>query len=377
MTSSVPALSVLTSEALDRALSLRDLSDPQHGPHAMQQLVAAIHEALTERWACRRLLHRANPLVSVQDNYDRLGYPADGAARDARYTRYITPNILLRSQTSAMIPNLLRTLALDPPEDVLLICPGLVYRRDTIDRLHIGEPHQLDLWRIKRGPLSSHDLAEMARTVVATALPGHRYRLIPSRHPYTAIGMQIDAAVGDDWVEIGECGMAAPHVLADAGLDTTAVTGLAMGLGLDRLLMLRKGVDDIRLLRSEDPRIARQMLDLRPYMPVSDQPPITRDLSVAVTADLESEEIGAAIREALGEDSERLESVAVLAETLYEDLPPAAHARMGIRPGQKNILLRLVIRDPVRTLTRPEANAIRDRVYAAVHDGDRLELAAC
>ena len=376
MTSSVPTSSILTPEALDRALSLRDLTDPQQGPHAMQQLLAAIHEALAERWACRRLLHRASPLVSVQDNYDRLGYPAGGAARDSRYTRYVTPNILLRSQTSAMIPNLLRTLALDPPDDVLLICPGLVYRRDAIDRLHVGEPHQLDLWRIKRGRLSSHDLAEMARTVVATALPGQRYRLIPSRHPYTAIGMQIDVAVGGGWVEIGECGMAANHVLADAGLETTEVTGLAMGLGLDRLLMLRKGIDDIRLLRSEDPRVARQMLDLAPYIAVSDQPSIARDLSVAVAADLGVEEIGDVIREALIEDLERLESVELLSETPYEDLPSSAHARMGIRPGQKNVLLRLIMRDPVRALTRHEANAIRDRVYGAVHCGERLELAA-
>jgi len=59
----------------------------------------------------------------------------------------------------------------------------------------------------------------------------------------------------------------------------------------------------------------------------------------------------------------------------YADLPPAAHARMGMRAGQKNVLLRLVIRDPVRTLTREEANDIRDLVYRAVHQGARMEWA--
>lgn len=145
----------LTPEALERALDLRDLSDPLQGPHAMQRIVDVLHEALARRWHCRRLLHRASPLVSVADNYDRLGYPADGAARDARYTRYVTARTLLRTHTSAMIPGLLRSLALDPPADVLLVCPGLVYRRDAIDHLHTGEPHQLDLWRVTRGRLNT------------------------------------------------------------------------------------------------------------------------------------------------------------------------------------------------------------------------------
>ena len=81
---------LLTHEALERALNLRDLSDPCQGPHAMQQIVKAIYEALASRWHCQRYLHRASPLLSVAENYDRLGYPPDGAARDARYTRYVT-----------------------------------------------------------------------------------------------------------------------------------------------------------------------------------------------------------------------------------------------------------------------------------------------
>src|SRR5687768_15088606 len=126
-----------------RAISLRDLSDPRQGPHAMQLQLRAMVAALSRTWGCRLIEHRANP---VEDNYDRLHYPAEGAARDARYTRYVSERLLLRTQTSAMLPELLRQLAPAPP-DTLLVCPGLVYRRDVIDRLHTGEPHQVDLWR--------------------------------------------------------------------------------------------------------------------------------------------------------------------------------------------------------------------------------------
>ena len=116
--------------------------------------------------------------LTLADNYDHLGYPPEGMARDARYTRYVTEQYLLRTHTSAMVPSLLRALALDPPEDVLLVCPGLVYRRDTIDRLHTGEPHQLDLWRLKRSQLTPGDLNAMVKTVVETVLPGYAYRVI-------------------------------------------------------------------------------------------------------------------------------------------------------------------------------------------------------
>lgn len=365
---------ILTPEALERALHLRDLTDPLQGPHAIQQITGAIHDALARRWRCRRLVHRSSPVVPVEDNYDRLGYPADGASRDARYTRYVTRRMLLRTQTSAMIPALLRCLALDPPDDVLLACPGLVYRRDAIDRIHTGEPHQVDLWRVTRGPLTPDDLDVMIRTVVEAALPGRRHRTIPAEHPYTTGGRQVDVEVDGEWIEIGECGLASPKVLERSGLDVPPTTGLAMGLGLDRILMIRKGVGDIRLLRSEDLRIARQMLDLEPYKAVSNQPPIRRDLSIAVDRRLTVEELGDRIRETAGPRVDELESVDVLSETDYADLPPAAHRRMGMSLGQKNVLLRLEIRHPARTLTRDEANEIRDLVYRAVHRGKRMEV---
>ena len=198
---------------------------------------------------------------------------------------------------------------------------------------------------------------------------------MPAVHPYTIHGRQIDVLLDDQWIEIGECGVAAPHVLRRAGLDDSW-TGLAMGPGLDRLLMLRKGIRDIRLLRSTDPRVADQMLDLAPYKPVSSMPPVRRDLSVVVgaSADVSAEVLGDKVRDALGADADAAESLEVLGETSYDDLPAAARDRLQLTPGQRNVLVRLVLRPVDRTLTDAEANALRDKVYRALHEGPVLEL---
>jgi len=274
-----------------------------------------------------------------------------------------------------MIPPLLDELAADGARDALLICPGLVYRRDAIDRLHVGEPHQVDLWRIARDrPLDGTDLHAMIDAVVAAALPGWTHRTTATAHPYTVDGVQIDVRdAATTWIEIGECGLASPRVLADAGL--AGASGLAMGLGLDRLLMLRKGLDDIRLLRSADPRIAGQMLDLAPWRAVSSMPPLTRDLSIAVDADDGAEDLGDRVRAALGDRADAVESVAILSSTPHDALPGAARARLGIAPGQVNLLVRVVLRDLSRTLTADEGNQLRNAIYAALHRGSAQQWA--
>lgn len=360
---------LLSPAGLERALAIRDLTDPAQGPHAMQLLLGAATGALRRAWDCELLVRRAHPVVSVADNYDRLGYPPEGAARDARHTRYLSASTLLRTQTSAMIPPLLRELAMGPPADALLACPGLVWRRDAIDRLHVGEPHQVDLWRIRRGaPLGDGDLEEMLALVAGALLPGAEVRTTPAVHPYTRRGRQIDVRDGGSWVEIGECGLASPALLRAEGMPPD-VSGLAMGLGLDRILMLAKGIPDIRLLRSSDARALAQMRDLAPWHPVSHQPPVRRDLSIAVEPEATPEELGDRVREALGEAARAVESIEVLSVAWPDELSPVARARLGIGPGQKNVLLRLVLRDLDRTLTAEEANDLRDEVYAALHRG--------
>ncbi|WP_246122521.1 hypothetical protein [Pseudonocardia cypriaca] len=118
------------------------------------------------------------------------------------------------------------------------------------------------------------------------------------------------------------------------------------------------------------------MLDLTPWRPVSMLPAVRRDLSIVAADDVDDELLGDRARAALGRDADALESLTVLARTPHERLPEPARTRLGTGPGQDNVLLRMVLRPLDRTLTDAEANIVRDRVYAAVHEGPHHEWAA-
>jgi phenylalanyl-tRNA synthetase alpha chain len=364
----------LSPAQLSRDLAIPDLSDPADGQHAIQLVADLAVSALDAAWtgaraSCAVRWCRGPRIVPIADNYDRLGYDPADVTRAVRYTRYVDDQRMLRSHTTAIVPPALRQLAAEPhaPADVLLACPGISYRRDAIDWQHTGTPQQLDLWRISSRELTAADLDEMIAVVLAALVPDLPARQLPRIHPYTTDGRQVDVLHNGVWVEVAECGLAHPAVLTAAGLRGHA--GLALGMGLDRLLMLRKQIPDIRLLRSSDPRIASQLRDLLPYQPVSSQPAIRRDLSIAVDAEEDAETVGDQVREALGADADAVEDVAILSATSCAELPSAALARLGARPEQRNLLVRVVLRRLDRTLTDAEANDLRDRIYARLHRG--------
>src|SRR5690625_3180095 len=162
----MPSSHSLDSTALN-ALAQRDLTRSDLGSHALQQLIMDAHTALAERWNCRRELHRSNaPLKTIS--------PATEQQAD-QFERHLAPGLMLRSRMRSELPDLLVSQSLNPPDDLLLVCPGVVYRRSPLTPLHTSEPHQLDLWRLHRGRLSTIELADMLQTVLTALLPEHRY----------------------------------------------------------------------------------------------------------------------------------------------------------------------------------------------------------
>lgn len=307
---------------------------------------------------------RDSPIVKIKDNYDRLYYEQDAITRSARYSHYVDEDHILRTHTTASIPGLLSATT----SDRLIVCPGLVYRRDVVDLTHVGEPHQADIWVVRKGRLRRKDLVQMIGVLLNAILPGCEYRCNETIHPYTINGLEVEVRIGDRWVEVLECGEAHPWLLNDAGLPSQEWSGLALGMGLDRLVMLLKGLEDIRLLRADDPRIAVQMASLGPYEAVSGQPTIKRDLSLAVD-DPDMELLGDKIRVLLGERASWLEEIVLISETKLEDLPVQARERLGIKKGQTNVLIRLIMRSPTQSVPRDIANEIYDAVYSGLHEG--------
>lgn len=305
-----------------RALALRDLTDPHAGPHALQQLVTDTHTALAQRWGCRRQLQRGTIIVAASD--------------PAGIERQLTPELALRPRMRSLLPELLSAQALDLPEDLLLVCPGMVYRRSPISPLHSSEPHQLDLWRLRRGRLGTIELAEMLRTVLSTLLPGRHYRLLPAARPHLSHGMRIDLHTSHGWLAIGRAGLLAPPLLAAAGLDPAGLSAIGMTLGLDRVLMQRKGIHHIQLLRSQLPAIATQMLDLGPFQLPVDAPLQIRDIALPSATRSSAEQLADHIRILLPEQLDMIEAVELLA-------------------GNR---LRLSLRHPCRQLSGRDADAI-------------------
>jgi phenylalanyl-tRNA synthetase alpha chain len=247
----------------------------------------------------------------------------------------------------------------------LIVHPGICYRRDVVDKRHVGEPHQMDIWLMSEHQrLGREALVKFIKTIIHAILPGVSYRLNETSHPYTCNGLEIEVLVDNKWIEVGECGEAHP------GLLKPGYSGLASGWGLDRLVMLIKGMDDIRLLRSTNPKIAAQMTHLEPYIPVSNQPSISRDMSIVTGINTELEDICEQIVEVLGDDAELLESVDILSESQYHQLPQQAIQRLGIQPHQKNLLVRMTLQSLHSSITNQKANILRESVYQKIHQGN-------
>ncbi len=365
----------LTKAKLSEYLAIPDLTEGKQ-QHAISLLYERVAEYMRHAHIKSDVrVYRKDPIVTVADNYDNLLIASDNISRSSTYTHYVDKEHILRTHTTAQIPAILRELAATRNDwnDVVILLPGLAYRRDVTDKKHVGQVHMLEMWRIvktgKDKPIVKDDLLAVVKGVANTAAPGWKLRIIDSPHPYTKQGIEVNAVLGDRDIEILECGLINDQILANAGLDPQEYSGWALGMGLDRLVMTLKDIPDVRYLRSTNPKIAAQMKDLEKYHEVSSQPAIQRDMSYSVPAGYVEEDINEDIREALGDKQNILESVEILSETAYKDLPPKIQERLGIASDQKNVLVRITLRHLERTLENKEANQIYDDIYKKINHG--------
>lgn len=365
----------ISKDRLDGYLSISDLTQSKE-PHAINMVCNRVIDYIGDAHKHSDVrVYRRDPVVTVADNYDNLLISKDNISRSSTYTHYVDDTHILRTHTTAQIPGILRELAATRDEwsDVVILLPGLAYRRDVSDKKHVGEVHMLEMWRIVKNydqkPIAKDDLLQVVHGVAATAAPGWKLRIEDSPHPYTNQGIEVNAVSGDRDIEILECGLIKEQILLNAGLNPEDYSGWALGMGLDRLVMTLKEVPDIRYLRSTNPKIAKQMTNLEPYEEVSSQPAIQRDLSYSVPATYVEEDISSDIRDALAENLDALEEVEILSTTGYDELPENIQHRLGIVKYQKNILVRITLRRLERSLTKEEANQIYNDIYPCINKG--------
>lgn len=354
---------------LQDLLAIPDLTqDPRH---AIALMVDALQAGL-ESWPPILKIH-GEPIVDARHNYTLLGYPPDAIVQDATYTHWIDDRRILRTQATALVLQSLIDLAA-APRPVVLLAPAMVYRRDVRDRWHCAQPHQVDIWvLLPKQEQTQQRLLSLVRDMAGAGIPGIALDIRPALHPYTTDGIEINARWQDQWLEVGEAGLIAPSLLDRLGIDPSRWGGLAMGLGVDRLVMIRKDLPDIRLLRDPLPAVARQMGSLAPWKTISRQPAAARELSLACTHGRSEEELVECVIQALQEDAQWLQTLEIKGRWPVQDLPPGSVSKLGARPGQENLLIRLTWQDPCGSLARPRVNALSARVYRSLHEGTQWE----
>lgn len=370
---------VSSPETIEKALKVADLTAEDAKPHIINIIQKKISEniARLEMGGTRTI--RGNPIVSVADNYDNLLFPYDNAGRSSTYTRYVDEDHVLRTHTSALVPSTFRDFYKefngDIPDTVFLF-PGLVYRRDVIDPKHLDVFHQLDVWTLKknngREPADRKDLLRLVDAIFGSIFSdGTKPIVLEAVHPYTMSGIEVYAKSDESEIEVLEAGLAHPQVLKNAGFNPEKYSGLALGMGLDRLVMSLKHLSNIRYIRSTEPRISRQMLNLERFKEVSSQPPISRDMSYCVPENYTEEDVCEEIKDAFGDNAYLIENVYITERTKCNDLNLIAKEKLGAAEGQDNVLVKIVLRHPDKTLTKDEANKLYDQAYPKLNKGSK------
>jgi phenylalanyl-tRNA synthetase alpha chain len=215
-------------------------------------------------------------------NFEALNIPAEHPARDMQDTFYVDPatlgggvaagQVVLRTHTS---PVQIRSMHRAGRPPVRVICPGRVYRSDY-DQTHSPMFHQVEGLCVDEGITFADLKGTLAAFARAFFGPGTRTRFRPSYFPFVEPGAEVDVSCsicggtgalpsrrcgtckGSGWLEVLGSGMVHPRVLEHGGFDPARVTGFAFGMGVERLAMLRHGIDDLRLFFENDLRFLEQ-----------------------------------------------------------------------------------------------------------------------
>jgi len=264
---------VLVEEAVDVTLPVeRDLTGARHPLETLQERMCDVFVAMGWEVA------EGPELEAEWFNFDALNFDPDHPAREMQDTFFIDPpesGLLLRTHTSPVQVRaaLERKEALvNEGRGIYVICPGKTFRTDELDATHTPVFHQIEGLAIDKGLTMAHLKGTLDFFARAMFGPDAVTRLRPSYFPFTEPSAEMDlrcfvcggadsncrTCSGTGWIEWGGCGMTHPNVLIAAGIDPEEYTAFAFGMGIERTLMFRHGVKDMRDMVEGDVRFSQQ-----------------------------------------------------------------------------------------------------------------------
>jgi len=297
-------------------------------------------------------------IVTVEEDFDLLNTPKDHPSRKKTDTYYIDDTHVLRTQMTAFWSFYLRNpdvlKRLETEGQIAALSPGLVYRKDEIDRHHFPAFHQIDgllICKKEKKVITQDDLkevqADLAKGIFGADI---EYKFLDDDFPYTVQSLEMDIMFNGNWLEVNGAGLVNPIVLKNFGLDPEVYNGWAFGFG-DRLAMIKMAIPDIRILWSDDPRITSQFKDINSkFKDVSKYPSTLRDISFIIDKDISLNSYYEIVRECAGDLIEEVQ----LLDT-YKNAKKFGEDKVSYT-------FRIVYRSFERTLTNEEVNAIQDKI---------------
>lgn len=302
---------------------------------------------------------RVPEIVRTNQSFDLFNFPPDHPARSESDTYFVGNEHILRTHTTIMWYYYVKSGAIK--ERIKNNLPlgslsyGKVYRKDEIDRFHLNVFHQIDGWYLH--PTSDRqvpfDELKSILGKIAKAIFGERiqFRFNEDTFPYTDPSVEMEVEKNGKWLEVLGGGMVRPVVLEKLGVDPKQYTGWAFGFGVERLAIMSMELPDIRLLRSEDPRVIKQLVLGNKFKEVSKYPPITRDISFVVGKDFFVNQYYDLIRDIGGDLVEEVQFL-----DKYTD-------KKKFGPDRISYTFRVVYRSSDHTLVSEEVDKLQDKLY--------------
>jgi len=342
------------SERIKRLLRLSDLTKKENSPIK----ILADQILNLSRFADFDLLDIPR-IVTVKDNFDLLNTPKDHPSRRETDTYYLDSDHILRTQMTVMWPYYIKSEGvlekLQKEGEIKALAPGIVFRKDEIDKKHFPAFHQIDgllICKKDKKIITLEDLKEVEADMTKSLFGNDiEYRFLVDSFPFTDPSVQIEVMFNGDWLEVVGSGLVHSQVLKNLGLDPEIYNGWAFGFGIERLAMIKFGIPDIRIFWSDDSRITEQFKDINSkYKEVSKYPETSRDISFIIDKNINLNNYYEIVRDF---DENLIEEVKLVDEFENEE-------KFG--KDKKSYTFRIVYRSPERTLTSEEINIIQEKI---------------